>query len=85
MRIDSPPRASESPGMPVRMPKRLCKLPLRRSASTSNTRAPALARVMARLAEVRDLPSLGTELVMRIVLGRCAGSAMYKMEERRLR
>src|SRR5262245_28967114 len=76
--------ASEKPGS-AGVPKRLCKTPLRKSASTRRMREPALAMVIARLAEVRDLPSFGTELVSRRVLGRCAGSAMYKREERRLR
>ncbi len=41
--------------------------------------------VMARLADVSDLPSLGTALVTRMVLGRRPPSPMYKSEERRLR
>ena len=64
---------SESPGSPG-TPSRLWSSPLRMSASTSSTREPALAMEIARFAAVKDLPSFGTELVTRIVLGRCPAS-----------
>src|SRR5262249_29378587 len=77
-------RTSDKPG-PGSNSNRACWLPLRRSASISRIREPALARVMARFADVMDLPSLGTELVTRIVLGRLPASNIYNSDERKFR
>src|SRR5436309_12267081 len=61
------------------------KAPRRRSQSINRVRAPERAMVMARLAEMVDLPSLGTALVMRKVFGRTPSQGMKKMDERTFR
>src|SRR5689334_4125312 len=76
--------ASDKPGSEDN-PNRVWSTPLRKSASAKSTREPVFARAIARLAEVRDLPSLGTELVTSNVRGRSPDSAIYSKEERRLR
>src|SRR5262245_60342597 len=58
--------------------------PRRRSASINKVRAPESAMVMPRLEEMVDLPSLGTALVTRKVLGRTPSHGIKKMEERTL-
>src|SRR5256714_14079248 len=59
--------------------------PRRRSPSIKRVRAPESAMVIARLDEIVDLPSFGTELVTSIVFGRGPSYGMKKIEERTLR
>src|SRR5437868_9115155 len=61
------------------------KAPRRRSQSIRSVRAPDKAMVIARFAEIVDLPSLGTALVIRNVLGRTPSQGMKKIEDRTLR
>src|SRR5688572_15406362 len=61
------------------------RAPRRRSPSINKVRAPERAMVTARLEEIVDFPSFGTELVMSIVFGRGPSYGMKKIEDRILR
>ena len=61
--------ASAMPGV-LEMPNQRCCVENRRSASISTVLMPEKAHVMAQLAAVRDVPSLFSELIKRIVVER---------------
>src|ERR1700679_638304 len=61
-------RTSARPGLAV-TEKCLCNVPRRKSASTSSTRDPACASVIAKLADTIDLPSCALALVMTMLRG----------------
>src|SRR3954452_297846 len=80
----SPFRTSEKPIREERPNASRCA-PRRRSPSIRRVRAPERAKVIAIFAEMVDLPSLGTALVMRMVFGRGPSYGMKKMDDRTLR
>src|SRR5262245_10350549 len=61
-------RDSHKPGSEGSV-KALCSTPLRRSPSIRSTREPVFAIAIAKLDEVRDFPSLGTELEISSLFG----------------
>src|SRR5271166_4818134 len=76
----SPRTYSEKPGV-AEVPREECKLGLRKSASTSNTRQPgSSANTCARFAATKDLPSLGTALVTKILRSECLSRTCWSRE-----
>src|SRR5271166_2514617 len=76
----SPRTYSEKPGV-AEVPREECRLGLRKSASTSNTRQPgSSANTCARFAATKDLPSLGTALVTKILRNGCLSRTCWSRE-----